>query len=272
MIFEFDDDFDLQKIADSGQCFRCADIGGAYRFITGHEVVYITPRGEGSFEVSADKEKWDRIWAPYFDLDRSYAIIRRMADDDFMRSAAGAGEGIRILKQDPWETLVTFIISQRKSIPAIKKSVEALCAACGELITTDRESLYVFPDAHAVAALSTDELAACALGYRVPYIRDAALKVSKGEICLDKLSSCDDDELFEELKTIKGVGNKVASCVMLFAYARTAFAPVDTWISKVLEGQYGGRNVFADYGENAGIMQQYVFYYAQKNKAAVRNL
>ena len=128
------DDFDLQKIADSGQCFRVRDFdGGMFRFITGSEVLYIRKLSRARYEAGCPDEAWKRVWVPYFDLERNYLRIRKAipASDTYMRLAARRGRGIRILRQDPWETLVTFIISQRKSIPAIVASVEMLAERFG---------------------------------------------------------------------------------------------------------------------------------------------
>ena len=164
------DDFDLQKIADSGQCFRVRDFGDRmFRFITGSEVLYIKKLSRARYEVSCSDEVWRRIWVPYFDLERNYLRIREAIPDSdtYMRSAARGGKGIRVLRQDPWETLITFIISQRKSIPAIKASVEMLATGFGEIINTPYEMLYTFPSASQLEKASDQDLADCKLGYRV---------------------------------------------------------------------------------------------------------
>lgn len=133
MRIHIDDDFDLEKIADSGQCFRaCRDEGSRFRFIFGDHLLYIEDLGEGFFDLSCEESDWLNIWKPYFDMDSNYAKIRSLASDPFMKQAAEAGKGIRILRQDPWETLISFIISQRKSIPAIRGCVEALSSRFGK--------------------------------------------------------------------------------------------------------------------------------------------
>ena len=126
--------FDLQKITDSGQCFRVVPLPeGTYRFITGGEVLYIRKTSEEHYRVSCDPDTWEHIWCPYFDLSRNYREIRKAipAEDSFLDLAAQSGAGIRILRQDPWEMLITFIISQRKSIPAIRSVVEMLSRRYG---------------------------------------------------------------------------------------------------------------------------------------------
>ena len=263
------DDFSLPKIAESGQCFRIRRFGdGTYRFITEGSVLYIRKMSPCRFEADCAPEEWDAVWSPYFDLGRNYAEIRAFIpeSDTYMRQAAEAGRGIRILRQSPWETLVAFIISQRKSIPAIQGAVELLSERYGEALTTQRETVRVFPHPEQMTTADAEALAACKLGYRTPYVLDAIGRASAGALDLTEIAVCGDAELLERLKTVNGVGNKIANCVALFAYGRTALAPVDTWISKVIRSEYGGVNPFPAYGDAAGIMQQYVFYHALKHK------
>lgn len=270
MIITTYDDFDLQKICDSGQCFRCKQIENFYRFITQDHVLYIKPLSDSSFDISCNSDDWNRTWIPYFDLSRNYAKIRTyIQNDQFMTTAANTGTGIRILQQDSWEMLITFIISQRKNIPAIKKSVEALAAAYGNTIHTEYEKINTFPSPEVLNHATETELAQCGLGYRVPYIKDAAAKVLNGTVLSDSWNDFDDETLLTKLKTVKGVGDKVANCIMLFSYGRTASAPVDTWIRKIIVKYYDDRNPFVKYGDNAGIMQQYAFYYIQQHKTEV---
>ena len=263
------DDFDLAKIARSGQCFRVKEWDdGLFRFVTGREVLYIRQQPGGDFEVSCSEETWQRVWVPYFDLQRNYAAVQKIIPDSdaYMKLAAKEGRGIRILRQDPWEMLVTFIISQRKSIPAIRQAVELLAQRFGEAVTTPCETLCTFPTAAQLAGAQAGDLAACKLGYRVPYLQDAVARVLSGQLDLAALAALPDAELFETLKTIRGVGDKVANCICLFSYGRMSAAPVDTWIHKIIAREYGGRNPFPDYGEYAGILQQFAFYYAIAHK------
>lgn len=262
------DDFDLRKIADSGQCFRIRNFDDrGYRFISGDRVLYLTQPVSGNFRVSCSQEEWDSYWTEYFDLNRNYEQVRESAKDDvYINSAANTGKGIRILRQDPWEILITFIISQRKSIPAIKKCVELLSEKYGTPIQTEYELLYAFPRPEQLLSADSASLAECGLGYRLPYVEDAVQKVASRTLDLDALSLLDDDSLVQALMSVSGVGVKVSNCVGLFAYGRTACAPVDTWIAKTIAANYHGENPFPKYGENAGIMQQYVFYYAQTHK------
>lgn len=269
MLVTINDDFDLKKIADSGQCFRVKEFDtGMFRFVTDEQVLYVIPKGDNRYDVSCDEETWNTVWHAYFDFDRDYSNIRKEipASDKYMLGAADCGKGIRILKQDPWEMLISFIISQRKSIPAIKSSIELICEKYGRAVTTEYEKIFLFPRPEAIYG-NFEKLSECKLGYRLKYIEDAVSKVFLKELDLAKLQTESDSViLLEALKEVYGVGDKVANCIALFAYGRYELAPVDTWIKKVIEVIYGGVNPFNAYGDVAGIMQQYIFYYALTHK------
>ena len=270
MIINIYDDFDLQKIADSGQCFRAKEIeSGLFRFITGNHVVYIRQVDKNSFDVECHEHDWERIWEKYFDFETNYMAIRyeiqkfaeKISFGNYLNAAADFGTGIRILRQDPFETLVSFIISQRKSIPAIKKSVELICDGFGEIIHTPHEDIRTFPTPEKLSAATTLGLSHCALGYRGSYVRDAIEKVRAYVVDLEDLFHSKNDDMIIELKEIKGVGDKIANCVALYAYHRLNLAPVDVWIKRAIDEDFHGVNIFAEFGEHAGILQQYIFYY-----------
>ncbi len=263
------DDFDPEKIAVCGQTFRAVSVEeGVWRFITGEHVLYLEDLGKGGWEASCDETAWSEIWTPYFDLGRNYQRMRKAIhrDNAYTEEVCEAGRGIRILRQDPWETLVTFIISQRRSIPAIRTCVEKLCAALGPEIVTERETLHRFPSPEAVMEADPEVLASCGVGYRLPYIRDAAERVVSGALDLWDLAELPDEALLAELLRVKGVGVKVAGCVALFGYGRMACAPVDVWIARAIHEFFDGKDPFESQGELAGLLQQYMFYYAQQRK------
>ena len=263
------DDFSLHKIAESGQCFRVAEpVPGIFRFVFKDRVLYISEISPSVFEVSCDETEWNETWYNYFDLGTDYAAIRAgiPKSDSYIYSAAVAAQGVRILQQDPWEMLVSFIISQRKSIPAIKTSVELLCSAFGPPCHTDYEDLFLFPSAAEISAQSHEALLACKFGYRTSYIEDAAQKVQSGKLDLESLRHFSDADLLDSLEAVKGVGKKVANCVSLFGYHRTASVPIDVWIMRVIDQYYAGVDPFSGYGAVSGIIQQYVFFYVQAQK------
>lgn len=260
---KIEDDFSPEKIMRSGQCFRVLRReDGAYRFITGREVLYLRPLGESAWEASCEEETWERVWAPYFDLGRDYRALRAAAagKHPFIDEAMGLGEGLRLLRQDPWEMLVTFILSQRKSIPAISSAVETLASRYGALLETGEETVHAFPTPRELSAASEADLRACALGYRAPYVADAVRRVLEGSLDLEALASAGDAELTRALLSVRGVGAKVAACVSLFGYGRLGSVPVDVWIRRAIQEDCGGCEPFSAFGEAAGIMQQYVFF------------
>lgn len=264
MLIEIKDDFDLEKIALSGQCFRVKQFAdGVYRFITEDNIIYIQKIKDKQFSISCSEEQWDKIWRDYFDLDRCYSDIfsSECEKHPFVYQAMVYGRGIRILRQNAWEMLITFIISQRKNIPAIAKSVESLALRYGHLFQTEYETLYLFPSPQDMKNSLAEELMECGLGYRTKYILDAVYQVNSGALDLKAIAKYSDEELLEKLQTVYGVGKKVANCIALFAYGRTACVPVDVWISRAIENECKGESPFSLFDKNAGIIQQYVFYY-----------
>ncbi len=271
MLITIDDYFDLDKIIESGQTFRAKEIEhNLYRFISLGNVLYIakTNFDDKTYEVSCKKEEWDKFWYNYFDLGRNYSKIKLY--DEFATKCFEESKGIRILVQDPLEMLISFIISQRKSIPAIRSSIEKICQRFGTRISTEHENdLYLFPTINQLSKATEDELNECKTGYRTPYIIDAINTLNNNPSFLDKGYCMRDEDLLEHLKTIKGVGTKVANCIALFAYNRLSLAPIDTWINKIIEEYYNGNSPFSKYKENAGIIQQYMFYYAITHKKTI---
>ncbi len=270
MLVDIQDDFDLKKIADSGQCFRVRQFeDGSYRFVTGEHILYIRQKRKGQFAVSCKAEEWEKVWWTYFDLDRCYSDIFEQNRDrhPFVREAMMFGRGLRVLRQDPWEMLVSFIISQRKSIPAISKSVEMLAEKFGHRVETSCESVFTFPTPKELESASSEDLKDCGLGYRTRYILDAVRKTTQGILDMEALSAYSDVHLLEALQQVDGVGKKVANCVALFGYWRSACVPVDVWISRAIKDECGGQSPFPLFGGNAGIIQQYIFYYEKYGRA-----
>ncbi len=264
MVIEIKDDFNPEKIYLSGQCFRVRKYDDeGYRFLNGERAVYLRKAGKDSFAVSCGEKEWQENWVPYFDLKRDYRSIRQTerGKDDFTDQAMEFGRGIRILRRDPWEMLITFLISQRKNIPAISRSIEQLSAAFGHPIATEYETIMSFPAPKELARANEEDLKKCGLGYRTPYVMDAVERILRGELKLSNLTSCSDEELLNRLKTVHGVGQKVATCVALFGYGRLSCAPVVVWIERAIEEEWHGRSLFDVYGKNAGIIQQYIYYY-----------
>lgn len=255
----------LKQIADSGQCFRMVEIGdNTYSIIAYDRYIELKQLDDDTIEISCDEDEFDEIWFDYFDLGYNYSsvcdkLIR--GDDKFLSDAASFGSGIRILQQDPFEILISFIISQNKNIPAIMSSIEAISKMFGTKETNESASYYTFPTARALSKASLEELRMAKLGYRDKYIQNAAKLVANGELDLDSLKKADHKEAFKELNNIFGVGPKVANCISLFGLHHLDMVPVDVWIKRTLEEVYDNKFDWNKYQGYAGIVQQYMFYY-----------
>jgi len=254
-------DFDADKIFDCGQCFRwLKQPDGSWRGIA-HSRVMTLSQEENRVTLSAPKEDFESIWHNYFDLERDYEAMRsRLGVSDYMTKACEFGKGIRILRQEPWEALCTFIISQCNNIARIRGIVERLCALKGEELG---EGLYSFPSFDTVASLSEEDLAPLRSGYRAKYILEAARAVSEGRFDLDAACKMNADDAMKALLTLEGVGKKVAGCVMLFGLGKTEAFPIDTWMKKALKEYFEEGFDPRVFGDDAGIAQQYIFYYAR---------
>ena len=271
LITHIEDDFDLNKIAGSGQCFRWEKINdNTFRIPHRGSCLRISDLGGGDYEADCTEEEFSGIWSNYFDLAENYRKIRSMIDpeeDPFLFRAAEQEKGIRILRQDPWEMLISFIISQNKNIPAIRNSVFLLAEACGE---PEKDKMgrpfYAFPTAEAVAALGEEDLKKCRLGYRCRYVHEAAKAVASGKIDLGRLAAAGEKSALAELTALYGVGVKVASCVQLFGLHDMDSFPRDVWINRVLENEYPKGYPFEKYSPYNGVFQQYMFAYYRDKK------
>lgn len=271
------DFFDIHKIADSGQAFRIHDIDETHaELVAFGKYLQIADLGGSSFAFSCSENEFSAIWAAYFDLDRDYAGVAGSIDpkDGYLKDAAAFSKGIRILRQEPFETVISYIISQRRSIPSITTSVERISALCGKKITVPKlkppfvkplkNEYFAFPFPSELASLPFEKLEGTGVGYRAPYIAQAAAGFNEGKIDPHSLSLLNDDALYRVLTSMYGVGTKVANCVMLFAFARTNRFPVDVWIKRIVDRYYGGSFDCAKYPDTAGIMQQFMFYYERR--------
>ena len=255
-------DFDLAKTFECGQCFRWdADENGVYTGVARGCAARLRRAG-GSIFISGTVGDFETVWRGYFDLDRDYGEIRRkLCVDDYMREAAEYGAGIRILRQDGWETLCSFIISQCNNIPRIKKIIAALCREHGEKLAFNGGEIYAFPPAEKLAALGEDDLAPLRCGYRAQYILGAARALAEGALDLEMLAGGEPEQARLALKKLRGVGDKVADCTLLFGLQMLDAFPLDVWMNRAVAKHYGpgfDPGIFHPY---AGIAQQYIFNY-----------
>lgn len=251
--------FDLDQIFGCGQCFRFEKKDGVYTGVALGKQLSLKQDGDTVILYNTTPEEFEGKWKSYFDLDRDYAaIIRELSFDKRIRTAVEKTGGIRILRQDGWETLCSFIISQNNNIPRIKKIIASLCVLLGEAIG---DSVYTFPTAQKIAEAGVMALAPINSGYRAGYIYDAAKKVSEGVVDLETLPKLSYPEAKEKIKTIKGVGDKVADCALLFGFGFYEAFPKDVWVKRVIQNYYGADFTPEYFGKYAGIAQQYLFYY-----------
>ncbi len=268
------DDFDLEKIRDSGQCFRLFNVGSGpgdrenFLLIALGKILRLSQDREKVY-FECDEGDFKKLWIDYFDLETDYKSIREKIcgdSDPFLYDAANFGKGIRILKQDPWETLITFIISQRKNIPAIQKAVSLISYCAGQLIGRDNEgkAIYSFPSPKEMAKMTDEDYGLCKLGYREKYVRAAVSDMLAGKRSLEALEGLENNELDLALREFYGVGKKISDCVSLFAYHRLSNCPMDVWMKKVEEEYYQGSLDLQAHHPFQGLMQQYLFYYIRR--------
>ncbi len=256
----------LPLTLDCGQAFRWRPCGDGFRAAVGNKLITVTEREDGLlFSADCDPEALAAAVASYFDLDRDYAEIERVISaDSYVAEAMKTCSGLRILKQEPFEALISFIISQNYNVPRIKNIVETLCGCFGEPLGDGVSS---FPTAERLASLAEDDLAPLRCGYRARYIIEAARKVASGEIDLDAAAAADEETCMLTLKGITGVGNKVAACVMLYGLGRLDSFPMDVWMKRVVRVLYDGAiDLRGHFGGYAGVAQQYLFVLARQEK------
>ena len=254
-------DLDLAQTLDCGQSFRWTEReDGSFSGIAFGKYVKVRLENNTLYIENTTKADFEKIWYDYFDFSLDYGKIREEISrlHPVLCEAAKYAPGIRILRQEPYEALCTFIISQNNNIKRIKGIVQRLCESFGEKI----EGGYAFPTAEKMSFLSTDDLAPLRAGFRNRYLVDAAQKVASGEVDLEKCRTCDYDEARAELMKITGVGVKVADCTLLFGLHRIEAFPIDVWMKRAMEKLFPDMKP-DDFGEYAGIAQQYIFHYSR---------
>ena len=255
------EELDIVKTFECGQCFRwnCGE-DGIYRGVVGGYYAEVSVKDD---EVYITSDAPEDMWPRYFDLGTDYAEISRAFTGEYLSECVRYGSGIRILRQDSWEALCSFIISQCNNISRIKGIVERLCASFGDEIKVGDSIYYSFPSAERLAALEPDDLAGIRSGYRAEYIICAARSVVNGDIDLEELKKCDYRQAIKALRTVRGVGEKVANCVVLFGLWHMEAFPIDVWMKRALKENFPPDFDPESLGHYEGLAQQYIFYYAR---------
>jgi N-glycosylase/DNA lyase len=278
-------DYALAATLDSGQAFRWQFHDGSWTGIVGQHFVRLTQTRDGiRAETASPVTDWQWL-RDYLQTDADLtAILKTFPDDEPMRAAVAACRGLRVLRQDPWECLASFILSSTKQIVQIRQIVARLCERFGEPAARcsvepparlnsarGRTLQFTFPSPERLASASESELRACKMGFRAPHLLAAARRIADGKLDLDRLRHLPLAEARAELMTLRGVGHKIADCVLLFAYGSDGAFPVDVWVERALRQLYFPRRRVGEkqlrefaathFGPHAGYAQQYLFHY-----------
>lgn len=270
-------DFTLSQILECGQCFHFDKLDEeVYEVVAFGRAVKMEQTDKVLRIYGSSMKDYEGIWKLYLDMDNDYGLIKQsvIKADGALKTAVDEKSGIHILNQDFFETLISFIVSQNKSIPQIKQCVKNISHRFGdEVIGYNGEAFYVFPDVQRLHDATEEELRECKVGFRAPYIKNATEAVYSGAVTKEKLDELDIAQARELLMTIKGVGEKVANCVLLFGLGRREAFPVDVWMKRIMEQMYfDGKDTkkqdieaFAvnKFGDLGGYAQQYLFDYAR---------
>ncbi|APH20371.1 DNA-3-methyladenine glycosylase family protein [Clostridium botulinum] len=282
--------FELAHIFECGQCFRWYKTEeGSYIGVAYGKVIEVEKANNDVILHNATEDDFKNIWAEYFDLYRDYSEIKNiLSKDEILAKSVEFGHGIRLLKQDSFEIIVSFIISANNRIPMIKKAIKNISERWGDPIEYKGNIYYSFPTVEQLKDATEDELKACSVGFRAKYIKDTVNKIYQNSIeeCEQYEKEYDmlwiknqqDDICHKVLQNYSGIGAKVADCVMLFSMEKYSAFPVDVWVKRAMQYFYLAPDVSLKkirdfgrekFGELSGFAQQYLFYYARENKIDV---
>ncbi len=273
-------DYDLAAALASGQAFRWRQVGDAWEGVVAGRWVRLRQAGDALHAKTAEPQTDWRWLCDYLQLDVNLAaVLATFPDDEPMRASIAACRGLRLLRQEPWECLASFICSSTKQIVQIQQIIALLCERFGEPLKAGQGAgslRFAFPSAARLAACSEAELCVCKMGFRAPYVLAAAKSVASGELDLSRLHELPTGDARAMLMNLPGVGRKIADCVLLFAYGRQDAFPVDVWVRRALKELYFPRRrpsakrlerfAGTHFGPNAGYAQQYLFHYVRTKR------
>ena len=277
-------DFDLAQTLECGQCFHFVKLDeNDYVLTAKGRLLHVSQQADTVTFYDTEEDEYVNVWKYYFDMDRDYSAVKKklLENDTKLKDAIESMWGVRILNQDFFETLISFIISQNKQIPHIKKIVADISAKFGTYKGTyGGADMYTFPTLEQLTNASEEDFKELKTGFRAPYIMDAIRRNMAGQFNEKELKNMDYDSCIKELMTIKGVGEKVANCVSLFGLGKKEAFPVDVWIKRIMETMYfDGEDTPKDkiaafakeqFGDLGGFAQQYLFYYGKTIKMGVK--
>jgi len=273
------EDFDVAQTLECGQCFHFKKIDeNEYGVVAFGKLLHVKQENDSVIFYDTTEEEYENIWKKYFDLDRNYAEIKRylLKKDQKLKLAMDTMCGVRILRQEFFEILISFIISQNKQITHIKQIVSTISRNYGNYLgKIGEEEFFGFPSSERMLDITLEDLKECKMGFRAPYIMDAVSKVCDKTIDESELRKADIVVCLEDLQKIRGVGEKIANCVMLFGLEKREAFPIDVWIKRIMEFIYFEREASKDeiaafakerFGKYSGYAQQYLFYYGREKK------
>lgn len=277
IILEGIEDFEPAHVFDCGQCFRwIRQEDGSYTGVAMNRVINVNKEGDSIHIDNTNLEDFENIWYEYFDLARDYGALKKdlAKHDENLKKAVEFGPGIRILKQDGWEMLISFIISSNNRIPMIQRAINNISERYGRKIGTYRgKDYYAFPSPEELSRASIEDFRDCKTGFRDKYIYHTTRAVLDEKIDLKTFVDMDQDTCHKELMKFKGVGAKVADCIALFGMRKYQSFPVDVWVKRVMQEFYGAEDMSLPkmrkfgmelFGDDAGFAQQYLFYYVRE--------
>jgi N-glycosylase/DNA lyase len=272
--------FELNHVFECGQCFRWNKTEtGSFIGVAFGRVIEVEKQNNDLIIYNTNKEEFNNIWLEYFDLNRDYTKIKEeLSKDELLKKSVDFGKGIRILKQEHFELLISFIISSNNRIPMIKRAIATISEKWGEKIKYKDKVYYSFPTIEKLYDKTIEDFEKCSTGFRAKYIANTCENVYKNNGILEHIFSLNDDECHTELQKFTGVGPKVADCIMLFSMQKYSAFPVDVWVKRAMMHFYVAPDVSLKkirefgrdkFGNLSGFAQQYLFYYARENNIEV---
>lgn len=272
--------FELHHVFECGQCFRWNKTEtGSFIGVAFGRVIEVEKKNNDLIIYNTNKEEFNNIWLEYFDLNRDYTKIKEeLSKDELLKKSVDFGSGIRILKQEHFELLISFIISSNNRIPMIKRAIATISEKWGEKIKYKDKVYYSFPTIEKLYDKTIEDFEKCSTGFRAKYIANTCENVYKNNGILEHIFSLNDDECHTELQKFTGVGPKVADCIMLFSMQKYSAFPVDVWVKRAMMHFYVAPDVSLKkirefgrdkFGNLSGFAQQYLFYYARENNIEV---
>lgn len=268
--------FKLPHIFECGQCFRWnKTVKNTYIGIVFGKLIEVEKKDNNLIIYNTTEEDFINIWANYFDLYRDYDEVKNiLSKDELLEQAVNFGDGIRLLRQEPFEIVISFIISANNRIPMIKRAIDRISKRWGNKIEYNGEIYYSFPQIEKIGKATVEELRECGIGFRADYIyKTVKLLLEKNNI--DKIITSSDDQCHKSLQELPGIGPKVSDCIMLFSMGKYSAFPVDVWVKRAMQHFYLAPDVslpkIREFGRDkfgvlSGFAQQYLFYYARENK------